>query len=59
MWKVALLLIFTLITVPVICFYYDDPLSAVQFDALITLLWVYGIASLLCFVVSSDRKSVV
>jgi steroid 5-alpha reductase family enzyme len=53
MWKVSLLLIFTLITVPVICFYYDDPLSAVQFDALITLLWVYGIASLLCFVVSS------
>lgn len=53
MWKVALLLVFTLVTVPVICFYYDDPLSEVQQNALITLLWVYGIASGLCFVVSS------
>lgn len=53
MWKVALLLIFTLVTVPVVCFYYDDPLSPLQTEALCTLLWVYGIASLLCFLVSS------
>ena len=53
MWKVALMLIFTLISVPVICFYYDDPLTAIQSTALCTLLWVYGIASVLCFVVSS------
>jgi steroid 5-alpha reductase family enzyme len=53
MWKVALLLIFTLVTVPVVCFYYDDPLSFLQYEALYTLLCVYGIASLLCFVVST------
>ena len=53
MWKVALLLIFTLVTVPVVCFYYDDPLSHLQYDALHTLLWVYGVASFLCFLVSS------
>jgi len=53
MWKVALLLIFTLLTVPVVCFYYDDPLTALQDEALCTLLWVYGIASFLCFVVST------
>lgn len=53
MWKVALLLIFTLITVPVVCFYYDDPITILQGDALVTLLWVYGIASFCCFLVSS------
>tara|TARA_B100001063_G_scaffold207991_1_gene204188 strand:+ start:2450 stop:3379 length:930 start_codon:yes stop_codon:yes gene_type:complete len=53
MWKVALLLIFTLVTVPVVCFYYDEPLSHLQYDALYTLLWVYGIASFLCFLVST------
>jgi steroid 5-alpha reductase family enzyme len=57
MWKVVLLLIFTLLTVPVVCFYYDDPLTALQADALCTLLWVYGIASFLCFVVSSITKN--
>lgn len=53
MWKTALLLIFTLVTVPVVCFYYDEPLSSLQYQALSTLLWVYGIASFLCFVVST------
>lgn len=53
MWKTALLLIFTLVTVPVVCFYYDEPLSSLQNQALSTLLWVYGIASFLCFVVST------
>ena len=53
MWKTALLLIFTLVTVPVVCFYYDEPLSSLQYQALSTLLWVYGISSFLCFVVST------
>ena len=53
MWKVALILIFTLITVPVVCFYYDDPLTILQGEALVTLLWVYGVASFCCFIVSS------
>lgn len=53
MWKVALILIFTLITVPEVCFYYDDPLTILQGEALVTLLWVYGVASFCCFIVSS------
>ena len=57
MWKVALLLIFTLLTVPVVCFYYDDPLNALQANALCTLLWVYGTASFLCFVLSTITKN--
>jgi len=57
MWKVALLLIFTLLTVPVVCFYYDDPLTALQANALCILLWVYGTASFLCFVLSTITKN--
>ena len=53
MWKVALMLIFTLITVPVICFYFDEAPSALQWEALVTLMWVYVLASLSCFIVST------
>jgi len=53
MWKVALILIFTLITIPVICFNYDEPLTYLQQEALHTLLWVYGLATLYCFIVST------
>ena len=53
MWKVALILIFTLIAVPILTFYLDEPLTPLQSETMITLLWVYGIAALLCFVVSS------
>lgn len=57
MWKTALFLIFTLITVPVITYMYDEPLNALQAETLCTLLWVYGIAALLCFVVSTLTKN--
>ena len=53
MWKVALILIFTLIAVPILTFYLDEPLTPLQSETMITLLSVYGIAALLCFVVSS------
>ncbi len=53
MWKVALILIFTLITIPIICFNYDEPLTYMQEEAIFTLLWVYGLASMYCFVVST------
>lgn len=52
MWKIALFLIFTLIAVPVFTFMYDEPLNAAQWDTMKTLLWVYGIAAFLCFIVS-------
>lgn len=52
MWRIALLLIFTLIALPIITFYYDTGLTALQWVTLKTLLVVYGIAALCCFVLS-------
>lgn len=52
MWKIALFLIFTLIAVPVFTFMYDEPLNDAQWNTMKTLLWVYGIAALVTFVVS-------
>jgi steroid 5-alpha reductase family enzyme len=53
MWKIALFLIFTLIAVPIITFYYDEPLTAIQIESLTTQLIVYAIAAAICFVLSS------
>lgn len=53
MWKIALFLIFTLVAVPVLTFMYDEPLNPLQWHTLGILLWVYGIAAALCFIVSS------
>lgn len=53
MWKIALFLIFTLVAVPVVTFMYDEPLNELQWLTLKVLLLVYGIAALLCFVVST------
>jgi len=53
MWKVALILIFTIIAVPILTFYLDEPLNPLQSEVMYTLLWVYGIAALLCFLVST------
>jgi steroid 5-alpha reductase family enzyme len=53
MWKTVLFLIFTLLVVPVVTFYFDEPLHGIQQETLITLLWVYGISAGLCFVVST------
>lgn len=53
MWKIALFLVFTLIAVPVLTFMYDDPLTGEQKEILGVLLWVYGIAAGLCFLIGS------
>lgn len=53
MWKIALILMFTLVAVPVATFMYDEPLNDLQWETLTTLLYVYGIAAGLCFVVGS------
>lgn len=57
MWRIALFLMFTLIAVPVITFQYDEPLNALQWEAMKTLLWVYGIASGLAFIISTLTKN--
>jgi len=53
MWKTVLFLIFTLILVPIITFKFDVALTDLQYTTLITLLYVYGIAAGLCFIVST------
>lgn len=57
MWRIALFLIFTLIAVPVITFYYDDPLNPIQWETFKVLLWVYGVAAFLTFLVSTLTKN--
>lgn len=53
MWKTALLLIFTLIAVPTLTLLYDEPFNESQWTTMKTLLWVYGIAAFLCFILST------
>ena len=53
MWKTVLFLIFTLILVPIITFKFDVALTDLHYTTLITLLYVYGIAAGLCFIVST------
>lgn len=53
MWKTVIFLIFTLIIVPVIAFYYGQPLSEVQVSAIKSTGIVYLIAAFLSFVVST------
>jgi steroid 5-alpha reductase family enzyme len=53
MWKTVIFLIFTLIVVPILTFRFDVPLTEVQQKTLYSLLYVYGGAALLCFIVSS------
>lgn len=53
MWKTVIFLIFTLIVVPIIAFYYGQPPSEIQMNAIISTGIVYIIASFLCFVVST------
>lgn len=53
MWKTVLFLIFTIIVLPIVTFKFDVPLTALQQEALETLVWMYGIATLLTFIVST------
>ena len=53
MWKTVLLLIFTLIVVPIVAFFFEPPLSSSSQTVLRQLVYIYLIAALLCFVVST------
>ena len=53
MWKTVIFLIFTLLVVPVITFKFDVPLTDLQWQAMTTLLWVYGISAALTFIIST------
>lgn len=53
MWKTALMLVITIIIVPVIAFSLEPPLPSHVYRVLKSLIWIYGIAALLCFLVSA------
>ena len=57
MWKTVLILVFTLILVPLIAFYFDDPLSTLQEATLFKLGRLYLLMALLCFIVSTLSKN--
>lgn len=57
MWKTVLLLVFTLIVLPLIAFYFDDPLSVLQQATLYKLGRLYLIMALLCFVISTFSRN--
>jgi steroid 5-alpha reductase family enzyme len=57
MWKTALFLLVTIIVVPVVAFAIDEPLDTAQKATLFTLVTVYIIASMLCFIISSVSKN--
>jgi steroid 5-alpha reductase family enzyme len=53
MWKTVIALLVTIIVIPFIAFRFDDPLTASQSGILTTLVAIYLVASLLCFLVST------
>ena len=53
MWKTVLALVVTIIVIPFIAFRFDDPLTASQAGVLTTLVAIYLVAALLCFLVST------
>jgi steroid 5-alpha reductase family enzyme len=57
MWRIALILIFTLVAVPILTFQYDEPLSDLQWQCMQVLLITYGSAAFLAFVVSTITKN--
>lgn len=57
MWKTVLALIVTILVVPLLAFYLDEPLSFQQKDIMHDLVRVYLLAALACFVVSSFSRN--
>lgn len=57
MWKNAILLVITIVIIPVIGFWFDDPLSTIKKALLMQLIMVYLGAALLCFLVSTLTRN--
>jgi len=52
MLKTALLLIVTFILVPVVSYYFDEPLTAEQYRILWNCIYICGGIALTCFIIS-------
>jgi len=57
MWKTILALLITIIVIPVLAFTFDEALSSNQREILHTLVVVYLVAALLCFLISTLSKN--
>ena len=57
MWKTALFLLVTIVVIPVAAFAIDEPLDPVQKSTLITLVTVYVVAAMLCFIISTASNN--
>ena len=57
MWKTALFLLVTIVVIPVAAFAIDEPLDPVQKSTLVTLVTVYLIAAMLCFILSTASRN--
>ncbi|MDA9774236.1 DUF1295 domain-containing protein [Saprospiraceae bacterium] len=57
MWKIALLLVLTLIVVPIVTYRFDVPLTELQTTALWSVGMIYLVSALLCYVVSTITKN--
>jgi steroid 5-alpha reductase family enzyme len=57
MWKTALFLLVTIVVIPVAAFAIDEPLEPLQKSTLITLVTVYVIAAMLCFILSTATNN--
>ena len=53
MWKTALFLLVTIVVIPVVAFAIDEPLDPEQKSALVTLVTVYLVTALICFIIST------
>ena len=53
MWKTALMLVVTIIVIPIVVISLEPPLPNHLHQVLQTLIWIYVIAALICFLVSA------
>ena len=57
MIRTALILTATLIAIPIVAFYYDQPLSPEHWAAVQTLFWAAGAVALVCFLVGEAAQN--
>lgn len=57
MWKTVLFLLGTLLVVPILAYYTDEPPSPLQLESLRPLVGTYLVAAAICFIVSTITKN--
>ena len=57
MWKTVILLLLTLVLIPFLAFWFDDPLTVLQADILKSLVIIYLVAVAACFIISTLSRN--